>query len=159
MKTLKPDQRTVACLLTQADEILLALKKRGFGQGYWNGSGGKIEPGETPEEAAIRETEEEFCVTPRALEKVANITFNFLPTEAEESWKQHCTVFLVKEWAGQPQETEEMAPRWFKQNEIPYSEMWEADKIWIPLLLAGKKIQAEITFEEKKLISTHIKEI
>lgn len=47
---------TTLCLLKKDDEILLAMKKRGFGEGKYNGVGGKIEKGETPEETMIRET-------------------------------------------------------------------------------------------------------
>lgn len=39
--------------------VLLGLKKRGFGTGKWNGFGGKVEPGETIRQAAIREMKEE----------------------------------------------------------------------------------------------------
>ncbi len=40
--------------LVDDDRVLLGMKKRGFGAGKWNGFGGKVEPGETIEEAAIR---------------------------------------------------------------------------------------------------------
>ena len=42
--------------------LLLGLKKRGFGQGKWNGFGGKLDEGETPRQAAIREMKEESDV-------------------------------------------------------------------------------------------------
>ncbi|XP_037783471.1 7,8-dihydro-8-oxoguanine triphosphatase-like [Penaeus monodon] len=45
--------------IREGEKILLGYKKRGFGQGRWNGFGGKVEAGETPEQAAIRETKEE----------------------------------------------------------------------------------------------------
>jgi 8-oxo-dGTP pyrophosphatase MutT (NUDIX family) len=41
--------------LVRGDEVLMAMKKRGFGVGKWNGTGGKLQPGETVEEAMIRE--------------------------------------------------------------------------------------------------------
>ena len=37
------------------DKVLLAMKKRGFGAGKWNGVGGKVKDGETIKQAAIRE--------------------------------------------------------------------------------------------------------
>ena len=39
--------------------VLLGMKKRGFGQGWWNGFGGKLQQNETTEECAVRETKEE----------------------------------------------------------------------------------------------------
>ena len=49
---------TTLALLINDDEILLALKKRGHGEGKYNGVGGKIKENETPEAAMIRETQE-----------------------------------------------------------------------------------------------------
>ena len=46
---------TTLLYLRKNDEILLAKKKRGFAKDKYNGVGGKVENGETPEEAAIRE--------------------------------------------------------------------------------------------------------
>ena len=51
------------------DKVLLAMKKRGFGAGKWNGVGGKVKDGETIKQAAIRE--QESGVTLQSLEKVA----------------------------------------------------------------------------------------
>ncbi len=63
---------------TGAKEVLLGMKKRGFGQGKWNGFGGKVEPGETVEAAALRELEEESCVRAAGAELRGKITFTFL---------------------------------------------------------------------------------
>ena len=61
---------TTLCLLRKENKILLAMKKRGFGTGKYNGVGGKIENGETLNEAMIRETKEEIGVIPTKYEKV-----------------------------------------------------------------------------------------
>ena len=44
-------------------------------------------------------------------------------------------VYFVRRWQGQVRATEEMEPRWFAVKDLPYEEMWEADKRWLPLLL------------------------
>ena len=49
--------------LRQGDEVLLAMKKRGFGEGRWNGVGGKVEKGEDELHAAYRELEEETGIS------------------------------------------------------------------------------------------------
>ena len=67
---------TTLCILRKENQILLAMKKRGFGKGKYNGVGGKIENGETPDSAMIRETEEEISVTPTKFEKVGVIEFD-----------------------------------------------------------------------------------
>ena len=59
------------------EKILLAMKKRGFGEGKWNGVGGKVKDGESIEEAAIREACEEISVIASNLAKVAILDFSF----------------------------------------------------------------------------------
>ena len=117
-------------------EILLAMKKRGSGEGKWNGVGGKLEEGESWEEGMIRETQEEIFVTPIKYLEIGDLRF----TKAEV----HSKVYLVYEWDGEPTESEEMRPQWFNENEIPYDEMWENDATWLPKILAGNYVAAEI---------------
>ncbi len=141
------------CLFVKNDEILLAMKKRGFGIGKWNGVGGKIdkEKGDNSIiEAAIRETKEEIGINANNLEKVALLHFRF---PYKEDWNQDVHVFLVKNWQGQPQESEEMFPKWFKINEIPYNKMWDDDRVWLPHILEGKKLEAEFLFREGEIIA------
>ena len=60
-------------------ELLLAMKKRGFGVGKLNGVGGKVQAGETIEAAAVREAQEEALVRiqEKDLVKVAELAFHF----------------------------------------------------------------------------------
>ncbi len=127
------------------DKILLAMKKRGFGMGKWNGIGGKVEEGETIESAAAREVREEIGVmaNPAKMEKVGNVEFYF---KDKPEWDQQMHVFLVKDWEGEPKESEEMAPKWYSQNEIPFDSMWPDDKHWLPVVLAGKKFEGKFYF-------------
>jgi 8-oxo-dGTP pyrophosphatase MutT (NUDIX family) len=149
------------CLVCRDNEILLGMKKRGFGEGRWNGFGGKVETGETIETAAIRELGEEAGLVPKSIEKVGVIDFTFQsdPKVLEVS------VFRVTDFVGEPVETE-MRPRWFKITEIPYSQMWKDDEVWLPLLLQGKKFRASFVFDKPassdyagKIISQSLKEV
>ncbi|MEJ0073651.1 MAG: NUDIX domain-containing protein [Candidatus Saccharibacteria bacterium] len=65
------NKETTLLLLRRNDEVLLAMKKRGFGAGRWNGVGGKLDPGETVEQALVRECQEEIGVTPTEYHRVA----------------------------------------------------------------------------------------
>lgn len=128
--------------------MLLGMKKRGFGAGRWNGFGGKLHEGETLEQAAVRETEEEVAITPRDLEERGVLEFTF--EHNPELLEVH--VFKAGNWAGEPQETEEMRPEWFKIKQIPYDEMWADDKIWLPLFLEGKQFKGRFLFDENDQI-------
>lgn len=140
--------------LRRDDEILLAMKKRGFGAGHWNGTGGKIEPGETIEEALVRETEEEIGVTPTKWEKVAEHDF-LLDTNTDQPYYMFVHTFFATTWEGEPTESEEMAPKWFKITDIPYDSMWPDDPFWIPQVLEGKKVVGEYTFGENNVLLSH----
>lgn len=148
-------KQTTLCILVKENEILLAMKKRGFGVGKWNGVGGKIdfEKGDKNiVDAAIRETKEEIDVDLINPEKVGLFHFIF-PYKPE--WNQDVSLFLAKEWEGEPKESEEMMPKWFLKNEIPYDKMWDDDKLWLPSVLNGKKLEANFIFKEGEIIEKH----
>lgn len=134
-------------LLHQEGELLLAMKKRGFGAGRWNGVGGKVEPDETLEQAVVRECREEIGVTPADFEHVA--THDFLFPNGED---MQVHTFMAADWAGEPVETEEMRPQWFKLSEIPYNHMWQDDIMWLPFVLQGKHLRTRFTFDEHENI-------
>jgi len=149
-------KQVTLCLLTKDDNVLLAMKKRGWGQGKWNGVGGKLNSGETVEEAAIRETQEEINVVPEKLKQVATINFYF---PKSPDWNQQMCVYLITRWQGEPKESEEMRPKWFPKNKIPLEEMWEADTHWMPQVLAGKLLKADFIYNnDQQLEEFEIKE-
>src|SRR3989344_3430203 len=151
---------TTLCLLVKEGKILLAMKKRGFGVGKINGIGGKVEQRETIEEAASREVEEKIgeVVDPAKVENVGNIKFYF---KDRSEWNQHMHIFLVRGWEGEPRESEEMVPKWYSTNEIPFDAMWADDKHWLPVVLVGKKVEGEFNFvnEGAQIDGFNIREI
>lgn len=133
------------CFLLKDDHVCLAMKKRGFGVGKWNGVGGKVEHNETIEEGVLREMYEEIGVRAKLehLEKVGTLAFHF---DQKEDWNQLGHVFFVREWYGEPVESEEMAPAWYHKDKLPYEQMWIDDPLWLPHVLEGKNIDASFTF-------------
>jgi len=150
-------KQATLCLLIKKNqkdkEILLAMKKRGFGMGKWNGIGGKLAPEKGDRnviDTLVRETEEEIGVKIREFEKAAVLSFYF---PYSKRWDQDVHVFLAKKWEGKPLESEEMLPRWFKIEKIPFTKMWDDDRFWLPLVLDGKKLRAKFVFQEGEKIS------
>lgn len=150
-------QLTVLFLIKE-DKVLLAMKKRGFGEGRWNGVGGKLEPGESIEQAVVRESQEEIRVTPTRFTKTARIIFHENHKGRLDILEVH--VFLASAWEGKPSETEEMSPRWFQIDSIPYGEMWDDDPHWLPAVLAGKKLVCEFWLDkDDRLVQKSVKEV
>ncbi len=139
--------QTNLCFLRRGDEILLAMKKRRFGAGKWNGFGGKCVDDETPVECLLREAKEEVSVNldPKKLKKVALIQFEF---QNKTEWNQLCHVFEAWEWEGEPTESEEMRPQWYKISEVPYDVMWKDDRFWLPHIIKGELVKAYFLFTE-----------
>ncbi|KAM8824146.1 oxidized purine nucleoside triphosphate hydrolase [Synchiropus picturatus] len=138
-------------LVVQPTRVLLGLKKRGFGEGKWNGFGGKVQCGETIEQAARRELLEESGLTVDALEKVGNIKFEFVG----ETQLLDVHVFRADSYNGDPTESEEMRPQWFDRDKIPFSQMWADDVLWFPLLLQHKKFVGYFKFQGHDVILSH----
>lgn len=144
------------CLVVRDREILLGMKKRGFGAGRWNGFGGKLEPGETIEDGAKRETKEECGIAIERMEEVGIHEFEF-ENDRGEILEVH--VFRVDRWDGEPAETEEMRPKWFAFADIPYDDMWPDDRFWFPIFLAGKRFETKFLFgEDDRVLEQSIEE-
>lgn len=136
------------------DEILLIDKKRGLGKGKVNGPGGKVDPGETVEQCAIRECHEELSIEVSALQVLGEHLFQFV-----DGYSIHCFVYRTREYLGTPTESPEAAPRWTRINDIPYELMWEDDRIWLPLLLDGKAFRARWIFDKDRMLDYQLDEI
>lgn len=151
-------KRLTLLFLVQDQKLLLAMKKRGFGKGRWNGVGGKVESDESVTEALVRECQEEIKVTPLKFELVADITFDEMHLGERELLG--VSVFLCRQWSGLPTETEEMAPKWFGIDDIPYKDMWADDEFWLPRVLKGEKLVCRFTLDkDDKIADKQIKKV
>lgn len=143
---------TTLCMVHQHPRVLLGMKKRGFGAGRWNGFGGKVNPDETLEENVVRELEEECGITAKDIRKKAVLNFFF---EHEPSEYIEVNVFGIYDFKGEPAESEEMRPKWFQIDEIPYDLMWPDDIYWHNLFFEGKKFKGNFYFKDFNTIIRH----
>ena len=131
------------CIVHQHPKVLLGMKKKGFGEGRWNGFGGKVEDGESIETAARREVREEAGIEVDEIEHCGVLEFEFRGNP--EVLEVH--VFRAESFRGEPAESAEMRPKWFHVDEIPLDEMWPDDRYWIPLFLEKKKFRGKFFFD------------
>ncbi len=139
-----------ACTLVfvmRPGEVLLIRKKRGLGAGKINGPGGRFEPGETALACAVRETQEEVGITPREPVALGELSFQFM-----DGYSTHVHVFRAEGHEGEPHETDEAIPIWTPLDALPYDEMWEDDRIWLPVLLEGKRFTGRFLFDDDRML-------
>ncbi|MGH3704218.1 MAG: 8-oxo-dGTP diphosphatase [Agromyces sp.] len=126
-------------------EVLLGRKKHGLGMGNFVAPGGKLEPGESATDAAVREIFEEsgLVVSADDLEPRGILSYVF---PHKESWSQESNVFVCRNWTGEPVPSDELDPEWFDVREIPLDEMWDDARRWLPDVLAGGTVQRTFVF-------------
>jgi len=135
-------QTGVLCYPIIDEEMLLIRKTRGHGKGKLVGPGGKVESGESPPEAAVRETKEEVGVRVTEVTKVGELEFVF----GDEPF-MYCHVFRAEEIKGEPEPSDEGIPRWVPIEDLPYEEMWDGDEEWLPFLIDGQSFEGILQFD------------
>lgn len=125
--------------------VLLGLKKTGFGAGKVVDVGGKIEPGETPRDAAIRELFEETGLRALELRDAGVVAHEFA---SRPSWGLWVHVFVVTRWDGDASESDEVVPEWHAVNALPYERMWADAPHWLPGVLRGETVRLRFEFGE-----------
>lgn len=116
----------VACALVDADRrVLIAQRSEGkMFPGLWEFPGGKVEAGETPEAALIRELEEELGVATKT-SCLAPLTF---VSHAYESFHLVMPLYVCRKWQGQPQAREHVALKWVRPQKLRDYPMPPADE-------------------------------
>ena len=147
-----PEIRATLMFVVRNYDVLLIEKLRGIGAGKINGPGGKIDPGETALEAAIRETQEELLITPNKVRKMGELFFAM--TDLPDI---HCHVFMADEFEGTPTATDEAIPRWTRMADIPLELMWEDDRYWLPRMLEERRtFEGRFWFEGERIRWTQL---
>ena len=152
-KTWQAKDEATLLFVVEPERVLLIHKKRGLGAGKVNAPGGRLEPGETPEQCAVREVQEELCVTPTGLEKRGELAFQF-----SDGYSIFVHVFLASGHLGIPTETAEARPQWTSLAAIPYARMWEDDALWVPWLLQGRFFSGRFLFDGESMLDHQLAE-
>jgi 8-oxo-dGTP diphosphatase len=131
------------------EEVLLIRKKRGLGAGKINGPGGKIDPGETSLQCAIRETQEELGVTALNPAHHGELWFQFA-----DGLRMHVDVFVATGHEGEAVETPEAVPLWTPLNALPFDEMWADDVHWLAqTLIERRRFIGRFVFDDDTMLS------
>lgn len=141
-------QVCVCYLLRPTDEgttVLLGRKKKGLGVGKIVAPGGKLEPGETAIDAAVREVEEEsgLVVRPSDLEFRGRLRYLF---PHHQPWSQESTVFVCRRFSGEVSDSDELELRWVPIDAVPLERMWDDAQFWLPGVLRGGHVRRTFRF-------------
>ena len=148
----RPVDLATLLFVLRGDEVLLIRKKRGLGAGLVNGPGGRVDPGETPRQAAVREVQEELGITPAAPRWLGEHRFQF-----RDGYSLYVHVYVSEDFVGEPKETDEAVPLWVQRDAMPYDEMWADDRHWLPLMLAGQRFSGHYIFDKQEMIAMAIR--
>ena len=152
----QPDERAVIVYITDRKQgkVLLIMKKKGLGKGKVNAPGGRLEKGESPLQAGIRECQEEVGITPLRPEKRMELHFQFT-----SGYALYGEAFFTDSWEGIERPSDEADPFWCDLDKLPWDNMWEDDRRWLPLALEGKKLRGFYVFDDDKMLSEILDEV
>ncbi|MDP8221203.1 MAG: 8-oxo-dGTP diphosphatase [Candidatus Stygibacter frigidus] len=139
------------CYLKKNNETLMLYRCKKPGDthiGKWNGLGGKVEAGETPEQCAIREVQEESGLTVTDLKLHGVITFPMF--DGIDDW--YVFVFTMTEFEGEMIESPEGELDWIPDDKLMELNLWEGDRIFLPWIQGGRFFSAKFNYITKKLI-------
>lgn len=140
-------------IVNENNEVLLIMKKKGFGQGKWNGPGGKIQAQETPWQAAVREVLEETGY--KMIQPICRGYIDFIWPEDKTDWNQKCYLFYTNQYSGNLIESKEALPQWIPIKNIPFDQMWGDDIYWLNDFLNGKIIKMRFYFDDNSKYLRH----
>ena len=141
-------RETATLMFVRMDGMVLLIRKlKGMGAGLINAPGGRVDPGETPEQGATREAQEELHVTPVGVKEAGVLAFQFT-----DGYSLRCHVYTATSYEGVPTQTEEAIPLWIDEREMPYSQMWADDRIWYPLVMGGRRFSGRFLFDESIML-------
>jgi len=143
------------CYVRHGERTLMLhrVKKQGdMHHGKWNGLGGKLEKGETPEECAIREIHEESGLIVDTPILRGFITFPLF--DGQNDW--FVFVYRFDTFSGDLIESPEGHLAWLDAKALSAVPLWEGDRIFMPWLDREKIFSARFIYEAGQLVDWNV---
>lgn len=143
------------CYVKQGTQTLMIhriKKENDMHAGKWNGLGGKFEAGETPEDCATREIQEESGLSSKNLNLKGFLTFPAFANE--EDW--YAFVFVVDQFEGELIDSSEGQLEWIDTDKLLELNLWEGDRIFLPWLEKSGFFSGKFIYEDGKLKSNQV---
>lgn len=146
-------QQALLCFLVRDDEILLAESDYRLDKKTWNGITGFVTDTRQLELDAVKIIFDAIKVQVYAHDLEQAGVMHLYTLNADKTLEETLiiTIFLCEKWLGEPRLTGNFRPRWFSLDTIPYQDMFEDTKDWLPKIIAGEKVIIEILSEYDKL--------
>ena len=127
-------------------------KKDDYHKGKWNGLGGKFNPGETPEECAVREIREESGLIVKSVIMKGFITFPLF--DGKDDW--YVFIFITDDFVGTLIDSPEGKLEWIANDQVLELNLWKGDRIFIPWIFQKKFFSAKFLYENGKFIDYEV---
>jgi len=125
-------------------------KEKDIHEGKWNGLGGKVDPGESPEECVIREVKEESGLIIKNPQLKGFITFPAF--DGLDDW--YVFIFTATEFEGLLiSDSPEGHMEWIDHNKLTDLNLWDGDKIFFKWMEQNKLFSAKFIYKDGHLIS------
>jgi 8-oxo-dGTP diphosphatase len=139
------------CYIRRAGQTLMLhrnKKKNDMHEGKWNGLGGKLESGETPEECAIREVWEESGLRVREPQLKGIITFPGFA--GDDDW--YTFLFVIEDFDGELIDSPEGELAWIPDDELHTLPLWAGDHIFLEWLDMPGFFSGRFVYEGERLV-------
>jgi 8-oxo-dGTP diphosphatase len=143
------------CYIRQNGKTLMIhriKKENDMHAGKWNGLGGKLEAGETPEECALREIWEEAGITVKNLTLRGLITFPGFSDD--EDW--YAFLFIANYDEGELIDSPEGDLRWIPNDKLLELNLWPGDRIFIPWLDQPGFFSSKFVYQDGELVEHEV---
>lgn len=144
------------CYVEDGDKILMLHRNKrenDYHNGKYNGLGGKVELGETPEECAIREVKEESGLTVSDAQFSGFISFPKF--DKVNDW--HVFIYRFKQFTGEIRDSYEGTLEWVEKSKLFDLPLWDGDKIFLKWVFDNELFHSKFNYKDGKFVDYEVK--